>query len=103
GVRDVERHRAAAERGHLLHERAAGHAAGFVIGEPDAIHEHVQFAPVAAMLGETFEDRRRVEVDEDPADVEDDGTNHGGTLTRPSRWISLPSTARPPCRRKATR
>jgi hypothetical protein len=52
-----------------------GEAAGLVIGEADAANERVQVANVALVLGETVENRAGVEVDEDPADVEDDGAN----------------------------
>ncbi len=68
-------HGATAEGGHLLQQGPAREPPGLMVRKADAADERVDVAHVAIVLGEAFEDRTGIEVDENPADVEDDGAN----------------------------
>src|SRR5687768_13585781 len=82
GVSQIERNGTAAECGDLLEEATARESTGLVIREPDAADEIVQIGDVALVFREAIENRLGIEMDEHPADVEDDGPNQ---RLKPSR------------------
>lgn len=82
-----EGHRPAGKCGEALEERMPVDPAGLVIVEADALEERLQRRAIGIVDGKAFEDRPRVEMHEDPADVEHDAPDR---LLQPTHLRTRP-------------